>query len=888
MNAEVAVLAPIPGPYTYQVPPRLQGEVQVGSRVWVPLRERHVEGIVLRLRTESAGPLDGDPMGAVQDDTARPLLHGKLREILQRVEGPGLPPDLLSLGQFIAEYYLVPQGEALRLVLPPGIEARAARQVVLSPSGAALCGVLGGALLPPEAADLSGLEQDVLLALFRLEPTLPTQRALRPVAIARLVRALGPRAVGLAKPDLTRALSRLGHAGFIELTEELRAGVRPLVEERVTLLPSTEPPPRGNIKAGLLLRLAKDGPLTLEALQQEVPRAREHVRALAAAGRVSIARRELFRDPLDGKWGDAVAASGEGHPDLSSPLHLNPPQAQALAEMTLALDRIVRLTGQGSEPCTAAPGALGEPCTAAPGALGGPTAFLLHGITGSGKTEVYLQLIAQALQRGRTALVLVPEIGLTPQLLSRFRARFGPDVAVLHSALSQGERADAWRRLARGEVRIALGPRSALFAPLSHLGVVIVDEEHDSSFKQQDGVRYHGRDVALVRAQRAGALAVLGSATPSLEAMAMVQQGKVRLLTLPKRATGAALPKVQIVDLRQHLLPEDALISAPLHKALEETLLAGEQSILFLNRRGYATFLLCKGCGHRFECKNCAVTLTWHKGHDHLLCHYCGFRADVPTRCSACDGQKIERLGIGTEKIEEQIASRFPTARVARLDRDTAEGPGLSRVLAAMHRREIDILVGTQMLAKGHDFPYVTLVGVVLADTGMGLPDFRAGERTFQLLAQVAGRAGRAERPGRVIVQTFNPQHPAILCSAEHDYVRFATDELLARKELNYPPFSRLAALRFDGVDPVAVREAAELVAVRARQVVNRAPESAVISLLGPAEAPLSRLKGRTRWQLFVRAANVRALRTVVRAALDTPVHKGIRLSVDIDPVSTL
>ncbi|HRI53950.1 MAG TPA: primosomal protein N', partial [Pseudomonadota bacterium] len=519
--------------------------------------------------------------------------------------------------------------------------------------------------------------------------------------------------------------------------------------------------------------------------------------------------------------------------------------------------------------------------------------FLLHGVTGSGKTELYLQLIDAALQAGRTALVLVPEIALTPQLSARFMARFGRDVAVLHSALTPGQRADAWRRILLGEVRIALGPRSALFAPLSRLGVVIVDEEHDSSFKQQDGVRYHGRDTALVRAQQAGAVAVLGSATPSLESMELVRRGKLQRLTLLTRATGVPMPSVTVIDLKQHVFAEDRLLlSTPLQNAIKETLAAGEQAILFLNRRGYATFLLCQRCGHRLECPHCSVTLTWHKETGELCCHYCGQHEPVPEACPLCQQKSIQRLGLGTEKLQEQLAACFPTARVARLDRDTASHSGLHRVLAAMHRREIDLLIGTQMLAKGHDFPGVTLVGVVLADTGMGLPDFRASEKTFQLLAQVAGRAGRQGRPGRVLIQTYNPDHPAVTAAASHDYLTFAQGELYAREQLGYPPHCRLGLLRVDGVDPYAVRDAAHEVAATVRALIERlgreGEADAALSLLGPAEAPLSRLKGRTRWQMIVRAPQSRALRALLRAALQITLPRALRLTAHVDPVSTL
>jgi primosomal protein N' (replication factor Y) len=524
-------------------------------------------------------------------------------------------------------------------------------------------------------------------------------------------------------------------------------------------------------------------------------------------------------------------------------------------------------------------------------AAGRYSPFLLHGVTGSGKTEVYLRVIASAIAAGKRALVLVPEIALTPQLTARFEARFGGAVAVLHSALSEKDRQQAWARLERGEAAIALGARSAVFAPQPGLGVVVVDEEHDPSFKQDDGVRYHGRDVALMRARGAGAVAILGSATPALETFAAARQGRLHLLSLPERATRATLPPVEVIDLRTHKPGPGGFLTAALDEALERTLKANEQSILFLNRRGFSTFVLCRACGQPQRCRDCAVSLTYHRGRDRMMCHYCGFEAPPPSTCGLCGAAAIERHGFGTEQVQAVIEERFPKARVARLDRDTADGDGLQKLLAGVRAREIDIVVGTQMITKGHDFPSVTLVGVVLADHGMGLPDFRASERTFQLLTQVAGRAGRGERPGRVVIQTYNPDHPAISAARDHDYLRFFDRELAAREELGYPPTLRLACVRIDGEDPRAVRRAAEEGAEAARRLCGRAPADEQASVLGPAEAPLSRLKGRTRWQLFVKARSPHVVRRIARQAVarDPAAKRApVRMSIDVDPASTL
>ncbi len=515
--------------------------------------------------------------------------------------------------------------------------------------------------------------------------------------------------------------------------------------------------------------------------------------------------------------------------------------------------------------------------------MGSFATVLLHGVTGSGKTEVYLHAIADVLAAGKGAIVLVPEISLTPQLAARFAARFDDQVAVLHSGLSERERLGEWQRLRRGVARIALGARSAIFAPVADLGMIVVDEEHDGSFKQDEGVRYHARDVALVRAQRAGAVCVLGSATPSMESYALAQAGKIALVRMTHRPAARPMPTVEILDLRTFRPDPEAMLSAPLAQAIEETLAAGDQAILFLNRRGFATFIVCVGCGHSFRCRNCAVSLTYHQHQDRMLCHYCGHAERVPDVCPSCAGKgTIDRKGLGTERVAAAVAARFPSARVARLDRDVASGAKVEAVLSRVARREVDLLVGTQMVTKGHDFPGVTLVGVLCADVGLSLPDFRASERTFQLLAQVAGRAGRGERTGRVLIQTYRPTEPAIVCAAAHDYEGFYAAETVSRGELGYPPHGRLIAIRVDGPDPAQVAD----VANRLAHLAVRAGDG--LDVRGPVAAPLSRLRGRTRWQLWLRSPDRTLLRRVVRSLRVIEAPSSVRIGVDVDPVSAL
>ncbi len=521
-------------------------------------------------------------------------------------------------------------------------------------------------------------------------------------------------------------------------------------------------------------------------------------------------------------------------------------------------------------------------------AAGEFAAFLLHGVTGSGKTEVYLHAIAAAREAGRGALVLVPEIALTPQLAGRFRARFGDDVAVLHSGISHAERHAEWLRLRRGEARICVGVRSAIFAPVQDLGVLVVDEEHEGSFKQEDGPAYNARDLAVVRGKLEKAVVVLGSATPSLETLENARSGRYHLLELSRRIDDRPLPEVELVDLRRLRRPGEerapALLSPRLVEALGETLAAGQQAILFLNRRGYETLVVCESCGEEARCGECAVSLTHHARRGILLCHYCGRSERMDGRCPACGGARVG-VGVGTEQVEEAVRALLPLARVARLDRDSVSSAGdTAAVLARFSRREVDVLVGTQMVTKGHDFPGVTLVGVILADTALALPDFRATERTFQLLTQVAGRAGRGAEGGRVLVQTFNPATSAVACAAGHDYAAFAEGELAERRRHGWPPFSRLMAVRVEGTDAGA-RRAAEALAKAARPAL-----AGEVSMLGPAPAAIERLRGKARWHLLFRAPSPRPLFRVHRAlarVADRP-HAGASIRFDVDPTSML
>ena len=514
--------------------------------------------------------------------------------------------------------------------------------------------------------------------------------------------------------------------------------------------------------------------------------------------------------------------------------------------------------------------------------------FLIYGVTGSGKTEIYIRAIEEVLIQGREAIVLVPEISLTPQLLSRFIDRFGENLALLHSGLGRGERYDQWRRIWKGEVKIAMGARSAIFAPFKNVGIIIVDEEHDPSYKQEEKLKYHARDVAVVRAKQVEATLLLGSATPSLESFYNAERGKFRLLNLPERVEGKPLPRVEVVDVKK----EAGLLSEKVRTALQKNIEDKKQSLLFLNRRGFANFILCPDCGHTFKCPNCSVTLTYHLRDRTLQCHYCDYRIKAPGDCPKCQGHRLQGMGIGTERLEQEIRLLFPEAQVGRMDRDTtSRRRSHLQILKRLESGSIDILVGTQMIVKGHDFPNVTFVGVVSADTSLHFPDFRSSERTFQLLTQVAGRAGRGDVFGEVVIQTFNPDHYSILRAKDHDYIGFYQEEIPFRKALEYPPFSRLINFRMVGNSERRTKAAAEEMG-RIGQSLLKKGYGRGIEILGPSTAPFAKMRGKFRWQMLAKGKSPQLLHLFTKElAFGMEVQlkgKGVHLDIDVDPVFVL
>ena len=693
---------------------------------------------------------------------------------------------------------------------------------------------------PPADVPLEKLKP--ILAVLDEKPCLPDELRSFLLELARYYFAPVGEVLRLALPALERK-----QAQELKATAgKLKAVGRLVQVARAVEQPSeTAPPGLPDTRRKILEELLANGALPVSELCQKFSTARAHLKKLEAAGLVLLEKREKSLDPFFSQ-----------QLKRDRPPQLNGAQSAAVQAINAQLEQ--RTAGQ----------------------------FLLDGVTASGKTEVYLHAAAHALAMKRAIILLVPEIALTPQLVGRFRARLGDEIAVLHSALSEGARLSMWRKLREGTLRVVVGPRSALFAPVQDLGLICVDEEHDGSYKQEEGVRYNARDMALLRAHRANAVCVLGSATVSLSSVAQVRSGKMVRLQLPERAHKTSeLPSVELIDLnRVGSGPSgDPLLSLPLHRAMEQNLAEKGQTILFLNRRGFSPSLICGGCGTISQCPHCSVALTLHRaGSSRLKCHYCDFSCAVPSHCDQCMGARFLEEGTGTERIEALLKEYFPQARVGRLDRDVAGGPKSEAIVSRMRAGELDILVGTQMVTKGHDLPSVTLVGVLNADSALSLPDFRAAERTFHLLVQVAGRAGRADRPGKVLIQTRSPEHPAVVAAKKHDVTNFIRHELKQRKELSYPPFSQIALVRLEG----KVEKEVQSEAVRIARVAEKANDE--IEILGPAAAPIFKVRDRYRFRFLIRSKTRAPLRESLLAVVRSPVHRRVRLSLDVDPLNML
>ena len=752
-----------------------------------------------------------------------------IRSALALIDDESLFTDeIFELTRWTANYYAASWGEILKAALPAGMNLTSERSFSITSEGRQK--LLDSINSKPLAVQL----------LRWLEEHGETSKR-------SLETEFGPKRVGPAVRSLEKD-------GFIVGTDKRSVReVRPKLRKAVRIMPAVgDLNGKGltNAQQAVLTALVNaGGQLDFANLLELTQVSGSAVSTLAKRGRVEVFVREERRDPF-----------GDGERSQPQKLNLTDEQNAALDEIGKAIES------------------------------GEFHSFLLHGVTGSGKTEVYIRAMRQSLRRGRSALMLVPEIALTPVFSRRLRGAFGDEVAILHSKLSRGERFDEWRRLRSGEARIAIGTRSAVFAPLENLGLVIVDEEHDSSYRQNESPFYNARDVAVVRANMAAGVVVLGSATPSLESFHNTRSGKYRYLRMPTRIENRPLAEAELVDMRDGFRAsgKDVLLSPRLIEGIRETHAKGEQSIILLNRRGFSAFVLCRSCGESLRCRNCDITLTYHKRDGKISCHYCGYNVPTPKVCPFCESEFLYFIGDGTEKLELTLEKLFPDLRIARIDRDTMNRKGqMQKTLFAFDRGEIDMLAGTQMIAKGHDFHNVTLVGVISVDTGLGLPDFRSAERTFQLLTQVAGRAGRGAKPGKVLIQTYYPEHYALQHARRQDYEGFANEELGFRQRMAYPPFVVLASIFVKHPNENVARQNAEL--VKAGLVEFNVEKKCLI--LGPAPASISRLKGEFRYQILVKSRGRKALRTTLEMGLDAAERAGCDMRsvfAEIDPINLM
>lgn len=818
----VALPVPLRTTFTYGVPEPLRGAMQPGTRVLVPFRKKSLVGVVVGLAEKPPA------------DTPK----SKLRDIAKVLDlAPALTPKLIELGQWIATYYLAPIGEVFRAMLPPLTELKVHREIILTAAGRAASESLGGGEL---SEGLSAAESTFLQKVRKKNAPIPFSAAAR---------------LGIS----SAALQRLQQRGFLEIRESLQGAKR----KSQTILAwkgraaaaadghaAGSPKPLDDKEERIRALLETErGPLPLPQLLK-----------LAGVSRSLISR--LLSEKMLESWEEPLDPAEDPFDSGYTP------PAHALNEAQESVMKAIRARFE----------------------LGEFGVQLLHGVTGSGKTEVYLRCVQETLARGKTAIILVPEIALTLWVGRQCRAWFGAKyegVAVLHSALSDTERAREWWRVRKGEARVVVGTRSAIFAPLENVGLIIVDEEQESSYKQEETPRYHGRDVAIVRAKSEGALALLGSATPSLETYHHARGGKYDLLEMSSRVENRSLASVEIVDMREDFQKthESGPISSALRAGIEDCLADKTQVLILINRRGYSWSVLCRSCGASVQCANCSISMTYHKHRNRLECHYCGSIQPVPKQCPKCQSQYIYFFGEGSEHLEERLRKEFPGARIARLDRDTARTKRqYQEMLGAFAGGALDVLVGTQMLAKGHDFQRVTLVGVISADSSLYLPDFRAAERTFQLLTQVAGRAGRGELPGRVLIQTYFPEHYAIQDAVRQDYASFFERELQFRRMLAYPPFTSLAN--------VIVRHTSLDVAIRWSRKLSEyfSPHDGhTVRILGPATAPLARLKKEHRFQFLLKSPKRSILTRLLSGALafcDAQEIPETAVLVDMDPLS--
>jgi primosomal protein N' (replication factor Y) (superfamily II helicase) len=832
---DVALAVPVDTAFTYAIPPGM--EPVVGGRVLVPFRQQRLSGIVVELH-------DRPP----QVNASKV----QIKKVLESLDlSPVLDAHLLKLGKWIADYYLAPLGEVFRTMLPLSAEFKRAVTYRITDEGR-LALHLAGMSGSPARSKRTPEQQ---LVEFRVLDHLAEREHVRGESLrgaARVSKALLSgmvRKKWIAREDLSAArdAARVVKVAVLLGAEERAEASPPLAGPQARHLTSS---------AGSAKKLNENQRTLIDALAASGGRV--PVEALRGIDVPRTTLGTLVRRGLIELVDEAQEFTGSKLKPRQSPFEFefSAAQEEALAK-------------------------IGEAVAARKFA-----GLLLHGITGSGKTAVYLACMRQVLDGGRSSILLVPEIGLTPAVAADLHQVFGDEVAILHSGLTNAERAEQWHRIRRGEARVVAGTRSAVFAPVSDLALIIVDEEQDSSYKQEETPRYHARDVAVMRAKMAGAAVVLGSATPSLESYYNAKQNKYTLLELPDRVEQRPLPEVEIVDMRQEFQEtgQEQVISRKLAEEIRERLEKKEQVMVLLNRRGYSPVVLCRACGKTLQCKNCAVSMTHHKRERKMECHYCGHVEHIPDKCAHCGSEYVYFVGAGSEKLEELLHGMFPQARIGRLDRDTVRGrEDFEHALNALNEGALDMLVGTQMIAKGHDIHGVTLVGVIGADTALGLPDFRAAERTFQLLTQVAGRAGRGQTPGKVILQTYFQDHYAVQFAARHDFAGFYDKELQFRAWMHYPPYSAIAnvLIRSEKLDE-ALTWSGEL----GRWFEKTRHEG--IRVLGPAAAPITRLKRDYRYHFILKSPSREKMNALLRAMLAEAARRKIprtQVIVDVDAV---
>ena len=761
-------------------------------------------------------------------DPGSDLSEADVKEIIElQDEEPLITEELLGLTKWAADYYAASWGEMLKASLPAGINAARERLISITEAGREELSKRGDSI----AAKWDFLE---LIANNGESPEREIEKVLGNTSKYRI--------------------SKLARSGFVEIRERTVATrVKPKRRKAVRLLDATNDADAklltGQQQAVIDTLKTAGGDMIFTELLERAGVGASPVITLAKRGLLEISVQEVRRDPLS---------------KIQSSEHRK-------LRLTADQKRVLNEIEQGI-------------------AAEQYAAFLLHGVTGSGKTEVYIRAMQSALAHGKTALMLVPEIALTPVFSRRLQATFGDDVAILHSNLSAGERFDEWRRIRSGDARVAIGTRSAVFAPLENLGIVVVDEEHDSSYRQNESPFYHARDVAVVRANRADAAIILGSATPALETFDNAHTGKYKYLQLQNRIGGRPLAKAELIDMREVFkrAGKDVVLSPALFAAIEETHTRGEQTMILINRRGFSSFVLCRSCGESLRCKNCDITMTYHRFGGQLICHYCSYTVKTPTECPFCESEFLYFIGHGTEQVEDILRKRFPNLNIVRIDRDTMSRKGeMAKTLHAFDKGEIDMLVGTQMIAKGHDFHNVTLVGVISVDTLLGLPDLRSAERTFQLLTQVAGRAGRGDLPGRVLIQTYYPEHYALRHAVGQDFEGFYREEMRYRERLGYPPYFVLASIMFVHGDLKYASKSASIF----RDSLDRANKDGSLRILGPAQASVSRIKNKYRQQIILKSTNRRSLREMIDLALNEAETRGCDrriVNLEIDPVNLL